>query len=581
MEKVFHQGSGPFLKSKNRTSSMMRDVFIALLPIILFTFYKNGIVPYIHHKTNSIAIFYPLVFLFLTTSTSVVTEFLYYRWVKKKEIPDCFDLLKESFSALPGLFLGLILPLNTPLCLAILGAFLATFVGKIIFGGFGNNIFNPALLGRFLIVSTYAVVISNHGGYFNAYEMDTISSATPLSNVSSSVIGSYKTLVKPYGSLLDFFIGTIPGAIGETSVLCCLIGFCYLAFRKVIKISIPILYIATVFVMTLIIGNINGLGIWYPLFQIMSGGLFFGSIFMATDPVTSPTTKFGQVLYGIFLGILTVVFRYLTPYPEGVLTSILTMNLFVFLLDDIGSKVRFKKIYSIFIIIPLLLALIIPIFIGKNYVKEPSLDSEFKIVSKEQKNSITTYVVTQKSFGGLIKAEVKIQDNNVISFKVLEQSDSYFYKVEEADYIDTLKNSNNLDEVDTISGATISSSSLKKLLQNTIKDYEANATNKNEEKKEENSMKKEPIDGGMVYTITKKSFGGDMTVRITIYSSVVQKVEVLKQNDSYFKKIEDSNYLDLFHNITDLDSIDTVSGATISSSTIKEAIKEALEDYRK
>src|SRR5574344_2244659 len=141
--------------------------------------------------------------------------------------------------------------------------------------------------------------------------------------------------------------------------------------------------------MTFIIGSINGLGIWYPLFQILSGGLMFGSIFMATDPVTSPTTPFGTILYGLFLGILTVLFRFLTPYPEGVLTSILTMNMFVFIIDDIGLKARYNKKYFYFLLIPILIIITSSIIIGNSYNQKISdTDTGYNIISEETHNNI-------------------------------------------------------------------------------------------------------------------------------------------------------------------------------------------------
>ena len=133
----------------------------------------------------------------------------------------------------------------------------------------------------------------------------------------------------------------IPGTIGETSAILCLLGLIYLLFTKVITWHIPIIYLATVFILTSFIGYYHDLGIWYPLFHLLSGGLIFGAIFMATIG-TSPTSPIGQAIYALGLGFLTVIFRFLTSYPEGVLTAILTMNMFVFIIDKLGVKVRFN-----------------------------------------------------------------------------------------------------------------------------------------------------------------------------------------------------------------------------------------------
>lgn len=468
--------TGPYIKNKNSTNKIMSHLIIALLPIILFSFYKNGIIPFIHNKTDILSMIYPLIFILIGTLSTVLFEGLYVKFILKEK--DLKNYLANSYSFIPGLFLSLILPINTPISILVLGAFVSSIIGKMLFGGFGNNVFNPALIGRLFIISTYAIVITNNGGYLNSYEIDTISSATPLSNASMiEGIGTYETLVAPYGNLSDFFIGTIPGALGETSALLCILAFLYLTITKTIKWRIPVFYIGTVFVMTLLIAISNGLGIWYPLFQILSGGLLFGAIFMATDPVTSPTTPIGQVIYGLLLGILTVVFRYLTPYPEGVLTSILTMNMLVFIIDKIGLKGRldYKKIMLPFIILSILI-LVIPIGISSKYNKiEKVKDPNYNIISSERVGNNVTYVVTQKGYVGNIKAEIIINNSKILSIEILEQNESFYQKIIDTDYIDKLlKEQNNIEDVDTISGVTVTSNALKKMVINTLEDYGEN-----------------------------------------------------------------------------------------------------------
>lgn len=446
---------GPFIKSKNNTDKMLKNVFIALLPIIIFTFYKNGVLPFINNKTDVFGLYYPLIFILIGTLSSYLIENIYCKLLNKKS--------KGSF--LPGLFISLVLPLNTPILILIFGVAIGVIVGKMLYGGFGNNIFNPALIGCLFVLTAYSSIITNNGGYFNSYELDTIASATPLSNEIVG-IGNYDTLVKPYGNLLDFFIGFIPGSVGETSSLLCLLGLIYLGITKTIKIKIPIIYISTVFIITYIIGSINGLGLWYPLFQICSGGLMFGAIFMATDPVTSPVTPLGQIIYGLCLGILTIVCRFLTPYPEGVLTSILIMNMFVFILDKIG--IRTKKYFKKMIIsISTIILLIVPLIFAINNSIKNIKDSNFKIIEKINTNDTIKYIVTQKGFKGNIKAAIEIKDKKIISYEILECKDDYLQVVEKENFIEKLKNNPNID---TIAGATRTSSSLKKLLINVMKD---------------------------------------------------------------------------------------------------------------
>ena len=217
---------GPFIRTKNNTDKIYNNLLIALIPIIIFSFYKNGIIPFINNKTNIIGLYYPLIFILVGSLSSYLIEKIY-----------CKIFKKESYASIfPGLFITLVLPINTPIEILIFGCFIGVIVGKMLYGGFGNNIFNPALIGCIFILSSHSSIIMNNGGYLNSYEVDSITSATPLSNVIEG-IGTYDTLVKPYGDLSNFFIGLIPGSVGETSSLLCLLGLIYLSITKTIKIN--------------------------------------------------------------------------------------------------------------------------------------------------------------------------------------------------------------------------------------------------------------------------------------------------------------------------------------------------------
>ena len=290
----FQERTGNYLKSNNTTNKIMNNFIIALIPIIIYSFYKNGIMA-CKNNFNIYTLFKPLIMLIVSIITSYLTEYIWFR-IKEKNKNTKY-LIKNSHGIIPAIMLTLILPINTPITVLILGSIFASFIGKLIYGGIGKNIFNPALIGRLFIITAYSSLIMNAGGYLNDYEktIDAISGATPLTNFDNlKYLGTYDTVVKPYGGLLNFFIGNIPGAIGETSALLCIIGFIYLIVKKSVKWRIPIYYILTVFTMTTIIGLLNGMGLWYPMFQILSGGLFLGAILMATDPDTSPITHNGQ-----------------------------------------------------------------------------------------------------------------------------------------------------------------------------------------------------------------------------------------------------------------------------------------------
>lgn len=459
--KKFNIIKGPFIKSNDSTKRIMKHLLIALLPIIIFSFYRLGVVPYMNGKINIFEMFYPLIFIFIGTITSMITEAIFCKICNKD--------FKESYSIFPGLFLSLVLPINTPIIILIIGSILSILIGKAIYGGFGKNVFNPALIGVLLVMTLYGSYISEMGGYLTNYEVDVISSATPRTNLKMVDDITYQNVIEPYGSLTNFFVGTIPGAVGETSALLCLFAFIYLTIFKVIKKEIPIFYIGTVFIMSLIISLLNGYGMWYPLFEILSGGLLFGAIFMATDPVTSPITKVGKIIYGILLGILTVMFRN-SGEVEAVMLSILIMNMFVYIVDKIGIRndnIKIKTIISSVIL--LLLVILLPF----KFIEKEEVDQNFNILDKKETNGNTVYTVTQRGNGGLIKIEITLKDRNVISYNVLEhnETEAYYNKVMNEGYIEKLiQNQNDLNNVDTISGSTISSSALKKALINVLED---------------------------------------------------------------------------------------------------------------
>ena len=262
--------------------------------------------------------------------------------------------LKNSFSVLPGIFLALILPLYTPFWMLMLGCFMANIVFKMLFGGFGYNIFNPALIGYVFIIAAFAgSLISNE---FNAYYsvgdiFNQTASSTPLTNVMGSATINeetvkflqfdYDLMVGTYGNLWDFFFGHIPGSLGETSSLLIIISYIYLCIRKTIDWYTPLIYVGVVFALTWGIGAFCGHpDIWYPVFHVCSGGLLFGAVFMATEPVTTPKTPNGKIIFAIFLGLFTVLFRVFGAMEEGVATSILFMCLFSGIIDRFCAKIR-------------------------------------------------------------------------------------------------------------------------------------------------------------------------------------------------------------------------------------------------
>lgn len=451
--------NGPFMKSKNSTTKMMMNLLIALTPIILFSFYYNGIRLYNLKAISLIEMFKPLLLVLVGTLTSFLIEVIYALIIKNKKP---FEYSFYSYSIFPGLFLSLIVPVNTPIILLIMAVCFGVIFGKIVFGGFGKNIFNPSLVGYLFIFVCYSSTLTS--------SLDAISGATPLANLKGfEYVGTYNDLVLPYNSIFDLILGFKGGAIGEISGLLCIIAFIYLTITKVIKYKIPCTYILTVFIMASIIALTNDMGLWYPLLHIFSGGLLFGAVFMATDPVTTPITSFGQIVSGILMGIITVICRFLIPgLVEGVMLSILSVNLLVAILDNIGVKVKFDiKKCIIPLVILILLVITLSLYIGLSKVKTDKKDTtSLEIIETIKNNDKTTYTLYSKGYSGKIKLKVIFNKDNINSIEVLEHQESEFIpKVISEGLIDNLVSTNgDISKVDSVSGATFTSKYLKETI---------------------------------------------------------------------------------------------------------------------
>jgi electron transport complex protein RnfD len=247
-----------------------------------------------------------LFIILFSVLSAVLTEGIIQKFLKKP-----LTILDGS-AVITGLLLGLILPPTVPIWIPISGAVFAIAIGKHVFGGLGFNIFNPALVGRAFLVASWPLLMTKW------ISPDGITGATPLGILKLEGIKAVG-----YSQL---FFGNISGSIGETSALALLIGALFLFYKKIISWRIPSIYIGTVFLLTLIFGK-------DPLFYILSGGLFIGAFFMATDYVTSPITKNGKLIFGFGCGLLTVIIRLYSGLPEGVMYSILLMNALTPLID--------------------------------------------------------------------------------------------------------------------------------------------------------------------------------------------------------------------------------------------------------
>ena len=298
--------SSPHIRGDFRTSRLMLDVVIALLPALLVGTFVLG--------ARALAV------TAVCVAAAVGSEWLYSLVTKTR------NTIIDGSALVTGVLLSMTLPVTVPFWLAAIGGVFAIVVVKLLCGGLGQNIFNPALSARALMMLIYPVGMVRYQG------LDGITAATPLHHMVMPSL--------PEESLLDMFLGICPGSIGEVSALALLLGGASLVYRKVISVRIPLAYLGTVAVLTLVFSKTDDPIAWM-LYSLLSGGVILGAVFMATDYATSPVTPRGQVIYGVGCGILTVLLRYFGLFPEGVTYAILIMNALVWIIDRFGVPRRF------------------------------------------------------------------------------------------------------------------------------------------------------------------------------------------------------------------------------------------------
>ncbi len=305
----------PQVRTGRDTRHLMMDVMIALLPAVAVGVWQFGI--------------YSLALIAVSMGSAVFFEWGYRKLMKKP------SSIGDLSACVTGLLLALTLPPTAPLWLPPIGTFFAIVVVKQLYGGIGKNFLNPALAARAFLLASYALIMGRFAVPSSLAGIDGVSSATPLSYLYDA------GALPQYIDLKGMFLGTIPGCLGEVSALALLIGFAYLLARKVISWRIPVSFIGTVAVLTLIFGGDGFSRVEWSLYNVLSGGLLLGAIFMATDYATSPVTLRGQLLFGAGCGALTVLIRYFGGFPEGVSYAILIMNLCSWAIDKAFHRHQF------------------------------------------------------------------------------------------------------------------------------------------------------------------------------------------------------------------------------------------------
>lgn len=306
--------SSPHAHSSNATQVIMRDVCIALLPALIGSIVFFG--------------FRALALTLISAGACVFFEWLYRNIMKK----DC--TVGDWSAVVTGILIAFVCPANLPYWAVIIGDFFAIVLVKQLFGGIGMNIVNPALAARAFMMFAWPSLMS--GSAYNVTTRalpDAVTTATPMQALHAGSL--------PAQSLLDALIGKIGGCLGETSVILLLLGGVYLVIRKVISPRIPLAYLLTVAVLAVAFPRGGCDRIDWMLYQLLSGGLMLGAVYMATDYTTSPVTHLGQICFGIGCGVVTILIRYFGSYVEGVSFAILLMNCCVGFFDKIGIPKRF------------------------------------------------------------------------------------------------------------------------------------------------------------------------------------------------------------------------------------------------
>ena len=302
--------SSPHIRSNEDTRSIMLDVIIALLPALAWSVYAFG--------------WKALLLTAVSVVSCVFWEWAYRKLMKKS------SMIGDLSAVVTGILLSFVCPVDLPWWAVIIGAFFSIVVVKQLYGGLGKNFLNPALAARAALVACYASAMTSWS------KVDAATGATPMALLKA---GDMEALTAAY-PIKDMAIGFISGSAGEVSALMLLIGGVYLIVRKVISWQTPVAYIATVAVVTFLFPRGND-PMTFMLYNVLGGGLFLGAFFMATDYVTSPVTKKGQLIFGLGCGLITVFIRYFGSYPEGVCYSILIMNCCTWIIDKYTKPTRF------------------------------------------------------------------------------------------------------------------------------------------------------------------------------------------------------------------------------------------------
>jgi len=554
MTKMFST-SGPHIYSKETIETNMWNVVIALIPAIVIGTYYFG--TYV---------------LYLVLSSALSAVIFEKPFVKNK------SLFGDGSSFLAGTLLGLTLSPTVPWWIPILGGFITVIIGKHLFGGLGSNIFNPALIARAILLLSYPSLMTKW-----VSPIDGISSATPLEVGAESF------------NYIQLIIGNIPGSVGETSAIALLIGGIYLYIKDYIDLKIPLSFIIGAGITSYIFGI-------DPLFSIFSGGLIFGSIYMATDMVTSPVNRWAKIVYGLIGGFLTIYIRRYTPYPEGITFAILIINGASYLFDNMFEGPYFGEVehirHRVFQVISIVLVSTLILFVGFIVIEERNNfpgnltyshlkdtvqgADNFEITEQDNNDLLFTakngdelvsnlVYISRNGFEAPIELLVSINSKGEISdVKIVSESESPTLgaRIKDNEFLNQFSNFNTSDiseimeKTDLITGATFSSQTVARAVRAGLELYL--------------SDKKDGLNDG-VYQASAQGAQGIIRLEIAVKDRDIVRVNVVEDQET--KHLAQPAYETLKKQLLTRQNadLDIVSGATYTSEAFIEAAQSAID----
>jgi Na+-translocating ferredoxin:NAD+ oxidoreductase subunit D len=318
--------SSPHVHSTVTVPQIMRGVIVAMLPAFGFSVYLFGLGA--------------LYVTLLAIVFCLALEYFISKYLLNKPAT-----LYDGSAIITGMLLAFNVPSNLPWHIVLIGCVIAIGLGKMSFGGLGNNPFNPALVGRVFLLISFPVEMTPWPKPMATWSLDAVTSATPLGILKDGLKAgeSMDALMAQMPSYTDFFFGFQGGSLGEMSFFAILIGLIYMLYKKIITWHIPVSMVGTIVLMTGVFWVVDPLRYAHPVFHVLTGGVMLGAVFMATDYVTSPLTHRGMLIFGLGIGVITVLIRLFGSYPEGVSFAILIMNAFVPLINRYARQPRYGQ----------------------------------------------------------------------------------------------------------------------------------------------------------------------------------------------------------------------------------------------